>query len=106
MQAKLTMSDKKFLSDFLKQEQKFNFIYNFPLLYSGILSLSGLILLISAVVITLNYLTDHSVLWILLPGTAGGILAILGGVFLYHFLNKLKDEQKLVNIIKKIINGF
>lgn len=104
MQVELTLSEQKFLSDFLAHKEKSSKLSNFPLLYSSIISLSGLFLFVNAVMITLNNLTDHTVLWVLLPGTLGGIFTILVGVYLLHFLNKSKADQKLVNIIKKIIN--
>jgi pheromone shutdown protein TraB len=104
MAAKLTISEKKYLDDFLKTIDKTKISLKFSYLYSAVVSILGLILFTSAVIITLNNLNDRVVYWVLFTGTIGGIGIILLGIYLFKYLKKIEENKEMVVIIKKLLN--
>jgi hypothetical protein len=103
MSAQLTVSEKRYLEDFLKTEDDTIISSNFSYLYSGVISILGLFLFISAVIITLNNFNDKVVFWVLFPGTVAGIGIILLGIFLMKNLKKIEEKNKIATIIKKLL---
>jgi uncharacterized membrane protein len=97
----LTSFEKKNLEDFIISISKPTLIN--PFVYSTIISLAGLILFISAVVITLNNFVDRTVYWILLPGMISGIVLILFGMFIFNIGRKYEKTKRVVKTLKKIM---
>lgn len=104
MSAQLTISEKRYLDDFLKSLGETRISPKFSYLYSGVISILGLILFTSVVIITLNNLNDRVVYWVLFPGSIGGIGIILLGIFLLKYLKKIEEKKKLATIIKKLLD--
>ena len=104
MSAQLTISEKRYLDEFLKSAGETRLPIKFSYLYSGVVSILGLILLISAVFITLHNLNDRIVNWVLFPGSIGGIAIILLGIFLMKYFKKIEEKKKLAIIINKLLN--
>jgi hypothetical protein len=61
MSAQLTISERRYLDDFLKSVGETRIFSKFSYLFSGVISILGLILFTSAVIITLNNLNDRIV---------------------------------------------
>jgi hypothetical protein len=106
MAAQLTINEKRYLDVFLESAGETKISPKLSYLYSGVVSILGLILFTSAVIITLNNLNDRVVYWILLPGSIAGIGIILLGIFLMKYLKKIEDKKKMATIIKKLLNQF
>lgn len=104
MSEQLTISEKRYLDDFLESVGETRISSKFSYLYSGVISILGLILFTSAVIITLNNLNDRVIYWVLFPGSIGGIGIILLGIFLLKYLKKIEEKKKLATIIKKLLN--
>jgi hypothetical protein len=104
MSAQLTISERRYLEDFLKSVGETRISPKFSYLYSGVISILGLFLFTSAVIITLNNLNDRVVYWVLFPDTIGGIGIILLGIFLMKYLKKIEEKNKMATIIKKLLN--
>lgn len=105
MKKKLGPLERKYIEDFIKSSAGQPLPVKQYYIISGIISLAGLFLLVSAVVISLNNLTDRTALWILFPGLAGGLIAMLLGNFLFRYIRKYEKSEKAVRIIKKLIDG-
>ncbi len=71
MADQLTISEKRYLDEFLKSVNKTKLSPRFSYLYSSVISILGLILFAATVIITLNNLNDR-VVWIFFPGSIGG----------------------------------
>ena len=103
MAAQLTISEKRYLDEFLKSVSETKISPAFSYLYSGVISILGLILFMAAVIITLNNLNDRVVYLVFFTGLIGGIGTILVGVFLKKYLKKVDEKKKLVTIINKLL---
>ncbi len=103
MEIKLEPLEKKYLEEFVQSSNRPIIPLKYSFLLSAVISLAGLILFVSAVVITLNNLADRTAYWVLLPGMTGGIAAIVSGIFLSGFLRKYKKTERVVKIIKKLL---
>lgn len=101
MEPKLTIFERKNLEEFIKSTDK-QITFN-PFIFSSIISLAGLILIIAAVVITLNNFNDRTAYWILLPGMIGGIISILFGTFLFRYAKRFEQIKKIAEIVKKMM---
>ncbi|MFQ5708452.1 MAG: hypothetical protein ACE5HO_13425 [bacterium] len=104
MAAQLTISERRYLDEFLKSINETETSRKFSFFYSGVISILGLILFLGAVIITLNNLNDRVVYWVFLPGSIGGIGIVLLGIFLLKYLKKVQEKKKLATIIKKLLN--
>jgi hypothetical protein len=104
MGTQLTIGEKRHLDEFLKSVNKTKSSHIFSYFYSSVKAILGLILFISAVIITLNNLNDKVVYWVLFPGLIGGIGTILLGIFLLKNLKKVDEKKKLAIIIKKLLD--
>ena len=104
MDSQLTISEKRHLDEFLKSVDEIKLSPIFSFFYSSVISIMGLILFISSVIITLNYLNDRIVYWVLFPGLIGGIGTILLGFLLLKNFKKVDEKKKLARIIKKLLN--
>lgn len=104
MTAQLTNSEKRYLDNFLKSVSETKISLNFSYLYSGIVSILGLIFFTSAIIITLNNLSDRIVYRVLFPGLIGGIGIILLGIFLLKYLKNIEEKKKMAKIIKKLLD--
>jgi hypothetical protein len=104
MAAPLTISEKRYLDDFLNSvsETKISPVYSY--LYSGVISILGLILFAAAVIITLDNLNDRVVNWVFFPGVICGIGIILLGILLMKYIKKAEEKKKIATIIKKLLN--
>ncbi len=101
MESKLTIFERKHLEEFIKSTDKpktFN-----PFIFSSIISLAGLILIIVAIVITLNNFNDRTTYWILLPGMIGGIISMLFGTFLFRYAKSYEQTKRIAEIVKKMM---
>lgn len=96
-----SLIEKKYLEDFINSVDK-PILIN-PFIYSSIISLAGLILVISAVVITLNNFVDRTVYWVLLPGMISGIMVMLFGTYIFRYARKYEKAKRVAKILKKII---
>ena len=103
MTAQLTISEKRYLDEFLKSVRETKMSPIFSYLYSSVISILGLILFTATVIITVNNLNDRVVYWVFFPGSIGGIGIILLGIFLLKYLNKVEEKKKMATIIKKLL---
>ena len=104
MDLRLTMGEKRYLNEFLKSVNEIKVSPAFSYLYSGIISIIGLILFAAAVIITVNNLNERVIYWVFFPGVIGGIGTILLGMFLLKYLKKVEEKKKMATIIKKLLN--
>ncbi len=100
---KLTPSEKNNLEKFIQSVGKPITPVKYSFLYSSVMMVIGLLLLISAMIITLNNLNDKTVYFVLLPGMIGGIVAILVGMYIFRYFRKYEHNQKIVTVMKKLI---
>ena len=104
MDAQLTISEKRYLDEFLKSVNETKLSPKFSYFYSSVISILGLILFAATVIITLSNLNDRVVYWVFLPGGIGGIGIILLGLFILKYLKKAEEKNKMATIIKKLLN--
>lgn len=100
---RISSLEKKVLEDFINSVNK-PILVN-PFIFTSLISLAGLVLFVSAIVITLNNFVDKTVYWVLFPGMLSGILTMLFGIFLFRYTRKYKQTQKVANVIKKIVTS-
>ncbi|MBT4482728.1 MAG: hypothetical protein HOC71_03515 [Candidatus Latescibacteria bacterium] len=103
MDEQLTITEKRYLDEFLKSVTETKLSPIFSYLYSGVISFFGLILFTAAVIITVQNLTDRVVYWVLIPGVIGGIGTIVFGLILLEYLRKSEEKKKMAAIIKKLL---
>ena len=103
MEIKLEPTEKKCLEEFVKSSGRPILPLKYSFFVGAVISLAGLSLFVSAVVITLNNLTDRTAYWILLPGMTCGIIAMVLGNFLFGYMRKYKKTERVVKIIKKLL---
>ena len=106
MTATLTISERRYLEDFLKSVADTKVPKAFSHLFSGVISIIGLILFSATVAITLNNFSDKVVYWVLFPGTLCGIGIMSVGFLLLKLLKKTEDKKKMATIISKLLAGF
>ena len=104
METKLTTLEKKDLDIFIRSVDKPIISVKYSYLYSSAISVIGLILLVSAVIITLNNFNDKTAYWVLLPGMLGGIATVLLGIFVFRYFRKYEQTKRIVGIIKKMMD--
>ena len=100
----LTTLEKKDLEIFIRSVDKPIISVKYSYLYSGAISVIGLILLVSAVIISLNNFNNKTAYWVLLPGMLGGIVTILLGIFVFRYFRKYEQTKRIIGIIKKMMD--
>ena len=103
LEIQLTRREIEFLRNFTRNTKPV-LPYRFSFLYSSIVTLAGLVLFSSSVIITLNNLSDKTFYLVLLPGVLGGIGVILLGLFLFKYQKKIEEKNKLSVIVQKILD--
>ena len=104
MSTQLTNQEQIFIEKYLKHSE--NIKNNSSIKYVAgyvILSLSGLFMLCYTTYLTMNYMVERVIHWVLIPGVISGVLLILTGFFLWKYYKKSVEKQKLLKIIKKLL---
>lgn len=98
----LSISEKRFVGEYIKQHSHEPWSGIAPLA-AGVVSIAGLVLLVSTISISLRNLSDYVFQWVMLPGTVGGSILILFGMGMLFLQKRHSEEEKLCSILKKMI---
>ena len=95
----LTVFEKKSLQEFVNSFKKppIN-----PLIFSSIVIIAGLIVIATAVLLTLDYFVDRTVYMVFIPGLFSGIIIVLLGSYIFNYSRKYEETRKVAEIIKKL----
>ena len=105
MSNQLSNREKRYLEDFIKSTNVKQLPPIFSYIYASAISLIGLVLFVSMVIITLDNLQDGIVYWVFLPGIIGGVGIILLGMILLKYIKRKEEKKKLAEIIEKLLKG-
>lgn len=98
----LTFKEKRFAENFTQVSENLDTPVWHEWAYSALFAAGG-ILIVLVCLGTLSSLSAQSMMFMLLPGVAAGMLLLFAGAYGFHISKKTEERKILVGVLKKLI---